>query len=160
MRIQDMAKLLLCIGSCLGAGFLGSIFMTGSIGTWYANIKKPAFNPPDWIFAPVWTTLYILMGISAFLVWQKGFEKPAVRAALAVFSIQLILNVLWTPAFFGARSPLLGLFVIIPLWCAILYTIILFYGISRISAVILAPYFTWVSFAVFLNAALFYLNRG
>lgn len=159
MRIQDIIKLLFCIGSCLGAGFLGSLFMTNSLDTWYASIKKPPFNPPDWIFAPVWTALYIMMGISAFLVWQRGLKTAEVRYALMVFMAQLILNLLWTPAFFGAHSPLLGLMVIIPLWCAILYTIILFYGISKVSAVILIPYLAWVSFAVLLNAALFYLNR-
>ena len=159
LGLMDIVKLFACIIFCLGAGSIGDLFLAGSLDTWYAALRKPAFNPPSWVFGPVWTILYILMGVSVFLVWNKGFGYPGVRIAIILFIIQLVLNALWTPAFFGARSPLLGLIVILLLWLAILATMVTFGRISIISSVILLPYIMWVSFAVVLNAALFYLNR-
>ena len=143
---------------CLAVGFLGSFFTRSSLASWYAHIKKPFFNPPAWIFAPVWTMLYILMGVAFFLVWEKGLDAEKVRAALGIFILQLVLNMLWTSAFFGMRSPALGFVVIVLLWSAIIGTTVLFFGISKIAALLLLPYIAWVSFALVLNAAIVYLN--
>lgn len=140
------------------AGFVGSIFTTPSIQGWYAHIAKPALNPPSWIFGPVWTTLFVLMGISAFLVWKKGIEKRRVRVALGLFLIQLILNSLWSIIFFGLHNPGWAFVEIIALWIAILATIIAFARVSRPAAWLLVPYIMWVSFASYLNYQIYALN--
>ena len=158
MILIYMMKLLFSVILCLAAGVIGSFFTRSSLETWYSGIKKPSFNPPPWVFAPVWTMLYILMGIAVFLIWQKGLNNEKIRIALLVFLVQLALNTLWSPAFFGMRSPLAGLIIIIMLWIAILSTIMSFYGISYLAAVLLLPYIAWVTFALILNAAIFYLN--
>jgi len=152
-------KLVVSIVACLAAGAIGSIFSRSAIPTWYATLEKPAFNPPNWVFAPVWTVLYILMGIAAFLVWCKGLENRQVRIALIVFLIQLILNTLWSVIFFGLESPLYGLIVISFLWVAILVTVIKFFKISRVASVLMWPYLLWVTFAVVLNSSIWLLNR-
>lgn len=143
---------------CQTAGMVGSIFTIRSVDTWYAGIEKPVFNPPNWVFGPVWTVLYLLMGVSLFLVWRKGIRREGATGALVVFLIQLLLNGLWSFAFFGCRSPLAGLAVIVLLWAAILATIARFSRISRPAAILLVPYIAWVSFAVLLNGAVFMLN--
>lgn len=143
---------------CLGAGFVGSFFTVGSIPTWYAALNKPPFNPPNWIFGPVWTTLYIMMGIAAFLVWRRGLQTKGVKTALLVFLFQLILNTLWSILFFGFRSPFLACVEVIALWLAIVFTIVLFHKVSRPAAWLLAPYLLWVSFASVLNFAIWRLN--
>jgi tryptophan-rich sensory protein len=144
---------------CQCAGFIGSIFTRLSIPTWYATLNKPSFTPPNWVFGPVWITLYVLMGISAFLVWSKGFNNTEVKAALIIFGVQLILNALWSAAFFGLRSPLAGLIVIVILWLAILLTIFRFLDISTAAGLLLVPYILWVSFAAVLNLSIFLLNK-
>jgi translocator protein len=154
-----MLKIILGIAVCLAVGFLGSFFTRSSLDSWYARIRKPSFNPPSWVFAPVWTVLYILMGVAAALVWDKGFHIPDVRLALFVFLVQLALNFLWSPVFFGKHSLIGGLIVITLLWLAILLTIVLFVGISKLAALLLLPYLVWVSFAVALNAAIVDLNK-
>ncbi|UCG91603.1 MAG: tryptophan-rich sensory protein [candidate division WOR-3 bacterium] len=159
MKVIEIVKLVVSIIVCQAAGFLGSIFTTPAIPTWYASLKKPAFNPPNWLFAPVWTTLYLLMGIALFLIWRKGIEAHGVKMALIIFLIQLVLNILWSVAFFGLKSPLGGLIVIVILWIAILLTIVYFYKLSSIAGILLVPYIIWVSFAGILNVSLFTLNR-
>ena len=159
MKIKDIGKLIICIVACLGAGVIGSVFTRSAIPTWYATLEKPAFTPPNWLFAPVWTLLYILMGIAAFLVWRKGLENRQVRIALIVFLIQLVLNALWSVVFFGLESPLYGLVVISILWVAILVTIIKFFKISRVASVLMWPYLLWVTFAAVLNSSIWLLNR-
>jgi len=149
----------LSIVACLAAGAIGSIFTRSAISTWYATLEKPPFTPPNWLFAPVWTLLYILMGIAAFLVWRKGLENRGVRIALIVFLIQLVLNALWSVVFFGLESPLYGLIVISVLWIAILVTIIKFFRISRVASVLMWPYLLWVTFAAVLNSSIWLLNR-
>src|SRR5512136_1610230 len=119
MRIINVLKLISIIILCELAGFIGSIATIPAIPTWYESLKKPSFNPPNWIFGPVWTGLYTLMGISLFVVWQKRADRPQVKTALFFFFIQLTLNALWSVAFFGIRSPLLGLIDIVLLWIAI-----------------------------------------
>ncbi len=156
----EIIKLAISIGVCLAAGFIGSIFTSTSIATWYTTLEKPSFNPPNWLFAPVWTILYILMGISAFLVWRVGLSEPNVRKALVIFIIQLILNAFWSVAFFGLRSPIAGLIVIVVLWIAILLTMLSSAKVSIMAGILLIPYILWVSFASILNAAIYILNRG
>jgi len=129
-----------------------------AIPTWYATLQKPAFTPPNWLFAPAWVTLYLLMGISAFLIWRRGLENLQVKRALSVFLIQLILNALWSVAFFGLESPLYGVIVIAALWIAILVTMINFIKISKTAGFLLLPYILWVSFAAVLNVSVWLLN--
>jgi benzodiazapine receptor len=159
MRVKDVWKLVVSIVACLAAGAIGSIFTRSAIPTWYATLVKPVFSPPNWLFAPVWTLLYILMGIAAFLVWRKGLEKPQVRTALIIFLIQLILNVLWSVVFFGLKSPLYGFIVIALLGVVIIFTVLEFYSISLASSVLLWPYLLWVAFAMVLNESIWLLNR-
>ena len=154
-----MKKFIFSLLVCLAAGFLGSIFTTPSIPTWYASLTKPSFNPPNWLFAPVWTMLFILMGISAFLVWQKGLKKKGVKKALGFFLAQLIFNVLWSFLFFKFHSPFLALLDIIFLWFLILLTVFKFFKINNTAGLLLIPYLLWVSFASVLNYAVYWLNR-
>lgn len=158
IRLKYISKLVISIIFCQAAGFIGSIFTTPSITTWYATLQKPPFTPPNWLFAPAWITLYLLMGISASLVWHKGLENRPVGTALIIFLAQLILNTLWSIVFFGLESPLYGLIVIAVLWIMILLTILKFFRISAPAGALLLPYIGWVSFAAILNAALFILN--
>ena len=147
---KSLPKLFLSIGLCLLAGGVGSIFTTSAIPTWYATLDKPFFSPPNFVFAPVWTTLYILMGISLYLVWKKKFPT--------IFGVQLFLNFLWSIIFFGMRNPSLALVDIVALWIAIALTIKSFYKISKLSAYSLTPYLLWVSFATLLNLMIVLLN--
>jgi translocator protein len=140
------------------AGLLGSLFTVSSVRTWYPTLNKPVFTPPSWLFAPVWTLLFLLMGIALYLVWQKGLEAPGVKKALIFFSAQLILNTLWSVLFFGFKSPLLGLLDIIPLVILIILTIISFKKINPTAGYLLIPYLLWTSFATILNLSLLILN--
>ncbi len=156
----NVFKLIASLIVCQFAGFIGSLFTTPSIPTWYAHINKPPFTPPNWLFGPVWLLLYLLMGIALFLAWHKGQKIPHARKALIFFGAQLVLNVLWSVVFFGFRSPLGGLIVICLLWIAIFMTIRNFYKISLTAARLLVPYILWVSFAAILNFSIFMLNRS
>ncbi|MDD5433136.1 MAG: tryptophan-rich sensory protein [Candidatus Pacebacteria bacterium] len=155
-------KFLIAVILCEGAGVIGSFFTTPSIGSWYAALSKPSFNPPNWIFAPVWTLLFFLMGISLYLVWS-AFPKDAEgeeikkRTAVLVFFQQLGLNILWSALFFGLHNPLLAFIEIIALWFGILMTIFYFAKISKAAAWLLVPYILWVSFAAFLNLSIWCL---
>ena len=157
-RLIDILKLVISIIACQFAGFIGSLFTRASIPTWYATLKKPVFTPPNWLFAPAWIILFILMGVSAFLVWHHGLNERRVRIALGVFIVQLVFNMLWSMAFFGLRSPLFGLIVIVVLWVAILLTILNFLKVSIVAGVLLIPYILWVTFAAVLNVSIFALN--
>ncbi|KPJ54465.1 TspO protein [candidate division TA06 bacterium DG_24] len=159
MKPLDLARLVISIVLCQSAGVIGSIFTARSVSTWYPTLRRPFFNPPSWVFGPVWITLYLLMGISLFLVWRKGVGTAQVRVAIVAFAVQLILNAAWSGAFFGLRSPLAGLIVILLLWVAISVTIVLFRQISALASLILIPYIAWVSFAAILNASIYALNR-
>lgn len=158
-KFSDIKKLIISIFISLFAGFIGSFFTMPSIPTWYATLQKPSFAPPNWVFFPIWTSLFIMMGISLFFVWQKGCEDKKVKTALYLFAGQLILNVLWSVAFFGLRSPLLGLMEIIILWIAILATILSFMKLSRTAAYLLVPYILWVGFAAIVNFLIWRLNN-
>ena len=156
----DIVKLLVSVIICQLAGVIGSLATTPAIPVWYASLRKPAFTPPSWLFAPVWIILFFLMGCALFLVWRQGVRIAGVKPALMIFAVQLILNVLWSFAFFGLRSPLTGLVVMCVLWMMIVATIIAFFRVSTIAAVLLVPYILWVSYAAVLNAAIFAINRG
>jgi tryptophan-rich sensory protein len=138
---------------------IGSLFTRQAISDWYAYLNKPSFTPPDWLFGPVWTVLYLLMTVSAFLVWQKGPANPQVKIALALYLLQLIFNGLWTPLFFGARLLLVAFCEIVVLWVAIVLTILAFARVSTPAAVLLLPYIGWTSFAAVLNFSIWLLNR-
>ncbi|MFA6190170.1 MAG: TspO/MBR family protein [Candidatus Staskawiczbacteria bacterium] len=181
MKYNNIVKLVISIIICELAGVVGSVFTVSEIRNWYSGLNKPFFNPPNWIFGPVWTTLFILMGISLYLVWNNNW-KPQNKLNLKgkkpwnslsekfltgswqkanlilIFSIQLILNILWSIVFFGMHSPGAAFFILLMLWVAIVFTIINFYRVSKISALLLAPYILWVSFAGFLNFIIWMLN--
>jgi benzodiazapine receptor len=154
----EIPKLVISLGVCQLAGFIGSIFTRPAISTWYAELQKPRFTPPDYVFGPVWISLYILMGIAAFLIWRKGFHHRVVKRALAIFGVQLVLNALWSFLFFGLRSPLAGLIGIFILGVAIILTVRSFLMVSRPAGLLLIPYFLWVSFATGLNLSIWWLN--
>ncbi len=149
--IKNLPLLIFSLGICLGAGVLGSFFTINSIPTWYQTLNKPFFFPPNWIFGPVWTILYILMGYSLYLVWVKN-KVPV------IFWIQLILNAVWSIIFFGFKNPTLALIDIIALWVTIILTIKVFAKINKLSAYLLYPYLAWVLFASILNLAIVLLN--
>lgn len=157
-RRKYIFKLIVSIIACQLAGVIGSAFTTPAIPTWYAALVKPPFTPPSWLFAPAWITLYVLMGISASLVWRVGLDQKRVRTALILFLVQLVLNALWSVAFFGLQSPLGGIIVIVLLWAAILLTILKFFRISTAAGALLVPYIAWVTFAATLNAYIYVLN--
>lgn len=175
-------KLVASIVFCESVGIIGSTFMSGYGMTWYAHLLKPTLNPPNWIFAPVWTVLYFLMGISLFLVWKndwkvsielspkewkKSWNKYSDRLwtgswqktnIISIFTIQLLLNLLWTFIFFGLRQPGYAFFELCMLWVSIIYTVINFYRVSQSAAYLLLPYFFWVTFAGYLNVNIWLLN--
>jgi tryptophan-rich sensory protein len=162
---RDSLRLGISIAAPLIAGVIGSIFTSESVSTWYQTIEKPSFSPPNWLFGPVWTTLYVLMGISLFLIWRATSTAtfPTARrnrkiAAFIAFGSQLILNVLWSFIFFGLRSPQLAFAEIVILLISIMVTIVIFYKISRLAAVLMMPYAGWVTFASFLNLQIWLLN--
>ncbi len=159
MNSKEIFKLIVSILICQGAGIVGSVFTVPSIKTWYDALNKPSFGPPNAVFGPVWVTLFLMMGISLFLIWRQGSQVPGIKVALTVFSVHLILNIIWSFLFFGLQSPRFAFIEIIVLWLAIALTIYLFYRISVISAVLLIPYILWVSFAAFLNFSIWQLNR-
>ena len=158
MKISNALKLIGAIFICQLAGVVGSLFTYRAIPLWYASLAKPPFNPPNWIFGPVWLTLYTLMGISAFIVWTKGWERREVKTAIYVFAGQLVLNALWSVIFFGLRSPLYAFIGILVLWLFIILTVYYFYKISKAAGLLLLPYLLWVSFAAVLNLSIAILN--
>jgi len=148
----SLNKFLLCVLITEGAGIIGSFFTTPSIKNWYLNtLIKPVFNPPSWIFAPVWTLLFLLMGIALYLVWTK-------KNNLFWFWIQLILNIVWSIIFFGLHLPLIAFYEIIVLWLATFITIIKFWRLNKTAGILLIPYLLWVTFASFLNFSIARLN--
>ncbi len=158
MKLNAITKLIIAVLVSELAGVIGSFFTASAIPTWYDTLQKPALNPPAWVFGPVWTVLYALMGIAAFLVWHAGLHRKKVKVALAIFGIQLVLNALWSVIFFGLHSPLGALIDIIFLLAFVIETMILFYGISRWAAILLAPYLLWLGFAWYLNCSIWTLN--
>lgn len=158
MKFNNASKFIIAVAIAELAGIIGSVFTAPAIEGWYAGIVKPAFNPPSWVFGPVWTLLYALMGTAAFLIWKKGLDRSDVRIALGIFAVQLILNTLWSMIFFGLQSPGGAVVAIVVLWLAIVATIVAFAKISRPAAWLLAPYILWVTFAGYLNFTIWMLN--
>jgi len=157
--MKQIAKLICSVSVCLLTGFVGSFSTMDSVNTWYADLSKPSFNPPGWVFGVVWTILYVMMGVAAFLIWKKGIRSRQIRVALGLFVFQLVLNGLWTPIFFGLHMMGLALAEIILLWVAIAVTMVAFWRISKPATYLLVPYILWVSFAIVLNASLWHLNK-
>ena len=153
-----MQKFIISIIGCEFVGVIATPFTLRAIPTWYVNLNKPFFSPPNWIFGPVWTTLYFLMGVSVFLIWKKGLKRKETKRALLFFLSQLFLNFIWSLLFFGLHSLLLGLLDILLLIISLVITMTAFYKISRTAAYLLVAYFLWVSFAVILNFSLVVLN--
>ncbi|MCK9565095.1 MAG: tryptophan-rich sensory protein [Methanothrix sp.] len=158
IRLREIARLILCIAICQLAGVIGLLFTASSVTTWYTTLDKPWFTPPGSIISAVWIILFALMGLSLFLIWQKGISSTNSKIALGVFACQLLVNILWSYAFFGLQSPLAAIIVIVFLWLLILQCIIRFWHISKYAAMLLVPYILWVSFAAFLNYTLWMLN--
>ncbi|NDV15118.1 tryptophan-rich sensory protein [Muricauda sp. TY007] len=148
----------ICVLICLAIGFLSSIATQSSVNDWYLGLNKPSFTPPNWLFAPVWTALYIMMGIAAGIVWSKGYHHIWVKTALYHFVFQLLLNALWSIVFFGLKNPLAGMVVILALLTMIILTIKWFKVISKPAALLLVPYVLWVGFAAALNYKIWELN--
>lgn len=156
--MQRFGKIFLATMVCLAVGFLSSFATQSSVKDWYPTLVKPFFNPPSWVFAPVWTLLYIMMGIAAGLVWSKAMPIKAKIPAIGFFTLQLGLNALWSILFFGFKNPLLALVEIILLWICIYQTYRHFYQIQPVAGKLLLPYLAWVSFASFLNFSIWWLN--
>jgi translocator protein len=150
--------LLICIALPLIVGMIGSFFTLDNIPTWYAALNKPAFNPPAWVFGPVWTILYILMGISLYLILRNGVTTPAVRWGVILFAVQIVLNLLWSIIFFGMHSIFFAFVVIIMLLVSLVATIISFYRVSKPAAWLLVPYLCWLGFASVLNGTIWIIN--
>ena len=161
MKISSVSfslKIVIGIIGCNLVGLLAGWVTIEAIPTWYESLNKPAFNPPNWLFGPVWTTLYTLMGISFAAIWNEGIQNKNVEKALYIFGIQLLLNGLWSFLFFGYQNPLLAFIEILFLAAAIVLTIIKFKEIKAWAAWLLVPYLLWVGFASVLNFAIYYLN--
>ena len=157
MDTRRALALIVFLAICLGAGGLGSFFTASSVREWYPRLRKPLGTPPSWVFGPVWTTLYVLMALSAWLVWRQ-YGKGA-RPALFIFLAQLALNVAWSGIFFGSRMPGVAFVEIVILWFAIVFNIFIFYSLLPVAALLLAPYLLWVGYAAYLNFGIWHLNR-
>ncbi len=151
-------RLLVSIGVPLLVGAVGGLATTTGVREWYPSLAKPAFTPPSWLFGPVWTVLYVLMGVAFFLVWRGGHSSRAARSAAALFGLQLLLNALWSPLFFGLRMPGLALLDILLLDAALLATVLAFFRVSSPAAWLLVPYGLWSAFASVLNFEIWRLN--
>lgn len=156
--MSNTAKCIISIAATVGIGSLGGLFTFPEIQHWYAGLTKPSWNPPNWIFGPVWTTLYLLMGIAVYRVWRAGANSSLVKSALALFIVQFVLNFFWSIIFFRYHQ-LLGAFVeLLAMWGAIFATIIAFSKVDKLAAWLLVPYISWVSFAGILNYTIWRLN--
>jgi tryptophan-rich sensory protein len=157
--MNKITKILTVVVTCLAIGYLSGTVTRESILSWYPSLIKPSFNPPNWVFAPVWSTLYAMMGVAAGLVWARiDYEKEIVKKALVFFAVQLALNALWSYLFFGLHNPMLAGIEIIILWLMIFETYSQFVKINKIAGYLLLPYLAWVSFAAVLNGSIWWLN--
>jgi tryptophan-rich sensory protein len=145
------------LGLCLGVQLIGGVLTGLSVGGWYETLSKPSWNPPGWVFGPVWTYLYLSMGFAAWLIWQRR-TTANVRPALTVFAFHLIFNVLWSGLFFGLRNPLAAFIDIIILWLGIAATLVAFWRIRPLAGLLFVPYLVWVTFAGSLNYAIWRMN--
>jgi len=159
MDANSAIRLGVSLLASFAAGGIGSLFTFKAIPTWYAGLKKPPYTPPNRAFGPIWTTLYLLMGISVFLVWQKGLSPNGATLAFVLFWIQLVINAIWSVIFFGIKSKGCGVIVILVLWLLILATIVASFKVSAWAGALLIPYIVWVSLASYLNIGIWRLNR-
>jgi len=158
--MNKTVKIAIALIVCLLVGYSASVVTRPSVESWYPTLIKPIFNPPNWIFMPMWTLLYILMAVAAGLVWDKIKEQnETVKKALAFFLIQLTLNAIWSYLFFGLKNPMLALIEIALLWLMIYETYLKFIKINKTAGYLLIPYLAWVAFAAILNASIWWLNR-
>ena len=158
--MNKITRILAVVVTCLVIGYFSGMVTRSSVTTWFPTLIKPSFNPPSWVFAPVWSILFVMMGVAAGLVWDRlEAEREAVKKALIFFAIQLGLNALWSYLFFGLRNPMLAGLEIIVLWLMIFETYIQFVKINKIAGYLLLPYLAWVSFASVLNGSIWWLNR-
>jgi tryptophan-rich sensory protein len=158
--MNKITRILAVVVTCLAIGYFSGIITRSAITTWYPTLVKPSFNPPNWVFAPVWSMLYVMMGVAAGLVWDRiESEKEVVKKALVFFAIQLALNALWSYLFFGLHNSMLAGLEIIVLWLMIFETYVQFAKINKIAGYLLLPYLAWVSFAAVLNGSIWWLNR-
>ncbi|OXA79828.1 TspO and MBR related proteins [Flavobacterium aquidurense] len=158
--MNKFVKIAIALLVCLAVGYSASTVTRPSVESWYPTLVKPIFNPPNWIFMPMWTLLYILMAVAAGLVWDKIKEQnDVVKKALLFFIIQLTLNAIWSYLFFGLKNPLLALIEIALLWLMIYETYLKFIKINKTAGYLLIPYMAWVAFAAVLNASIWWLNR-
>lgn len=156
--MNNTAKLIISILLTVGIGATAGLFTASGVDSWYTTIQKPSWNPPNWIFGPVWTTLYIMMGIALYLVWKSGSDERVKKIALILFALQLILNFLWSFIFFDQQQPGWAFLEILILWVFILLTIFAFARVNKAAAWLLVPYISWVSFAAILNYTIWQLN--
>jgi tryptophan-rich sensory protein len=156
--MNNTLKAVLSISLCFVLGSSGGLITINEIPGWYATLQKPSFNPPNWLFGPVWTALYIMMGVAFYLVWRNPPSADR-KKALSAFLVQFALNCAWTPVFFAMHQLGAALVVIVLMWLAILRTILLFAPFSKTASWLLVPYISWVSFATLLNAAIWWLNK-
>ncbi len=158
--MQKILRIAVVLMTCLVVGYLSGMVTKDSITTWYPTLVKPSFNPPNWIFAPVWTILYIMMGVAGGMVWNR-MEQDAeiVKKAFMFFIIQLALNAIWSLLFFYLHNPFLSLIEIVLLWLLIFETYTQFKKIDKVAGMLLIPYLAWVSFAMVLNGSIWWLNR-
>ena len=157
--MQKILRIVVVVITCLTIGYLSGMETREQINTWFPTLIKPIFNPPNWIFGPVWTALYIMMGVAGGLVWNRLDEQPElVKKAFLFFIIQLALNALWSYLFFSMQNPLLALIEIVVLLLMIFETYTHFKKIDRIAGLLFIPYLLWVSFATILNASIWWLN--
>lgn len=157
MQERSWLALFILIAICLAVGALGSIPTAKGVREWYPTLHKPAGTPPSWVFGPVWTSLHILMAISAWLIWRH-FGWEGARTALTIFALQLALNLLWSWIFFGAQRPGTAFVEIVILWLTIALNVVLFYGRNQLAAALLVPYLLWVTYASYLNFGIWRLN--
>ena len=158
--MNKISRIAIGVIICLAVGYLSGMVTRTSITTWYPTLVKPSFNPPNWIFAPVWTSLYVMMGIAAGLIWnQIPSQKEAVTKALQFFAIQLVLNALWSYLFFGMYNLMLATIEVVLLWLMIFETYSQFAKINKTASYLMLPYLAWVSFASVLTASIWWLNR-
>jgi translocator protein len=148
----------LFVALVLGIGYLSGTAGDGANSEWFQNLEKPAFNPPSWVFGPVWTVLYILMGLAAFLVWREGPGRREVQVALGLFALQFLLNAAWSPAFFGAQSVAGAAVIIVVLIVVLALTVWRFFRVRRLAGWLLVPYLLWTAFATALNLSILALN--
>ncbi|MEM0541674.1 TspO/MBR family protein [Flavobacterium sp. j3] len=157
--MQKIVRIALVVTTCVIIGYLSGMVTRESITTWYPTLVKPVFNPPNWIFAPVWTILYIMMGVAGGMIWNRmETDEENVKKAFKFFILQLALNALWSYLFFGLQNPLLALIEIILLWLLIFETYNQFKKIDKVAGMLLVPYLAWVSFATVLNGSIWWLN--